>query len=48
MQEFKPTDATTNPSLILQAAQNEKYRHLIDRAIIHGNKTGVYVLSFQE
>lgn len=31
--QFKPQDATTNPSLILAAAQNAKYRHLIDSAI---------------
>lgn len=43
MQEFKPQDATTNPSLILQAAGNAKYRHLIDQAISEhkgGNHTG--------
>ncbi len=31
--KFRPTDATTNPSLILAAATDEKYRHLIDQAI---------------
>ena len=30
---FKPRDATTNPSLILAAAQNPAYQHLIDEAI---------------
>ncbi len=33
MKEFKPQDATTNPSLILQAAGIEEYRPLIDQAI---------------
>ncbi len=33
MKEFKPQDATTNPSLILQAAGKSEYRHLIDKAI---------------
>lgn len=30
---FKPVDATTNPSLILAAAQLPQYQHLVDRAI---------------
>lgn len=33
MKEFMPQDATTNPSLILQAAGKEEYRPLIDKAI---------------
>jgi len=40
MKVYQPTDATTNPSLILQAAQQEQYQHLIERAIKHGNKVG--------
>jgi len=36
MKEFKPTDATTNPSLILQAANIDKYQALIDQAVEHG------------
>jgi len=36
MRAFKPTDATTNPSLILQAANIEKYQALIDEAVEHG------------
>jgi len=31
--KFKPTDATTNPSLILQAASMPEYRHLMEEAI---------------
>lgn len=31
---YQPQDATTNPSLILKAAQNPDYGHLIDNAII--------------
>ncbi len=31
--EYKPQDATTNPSLIFQAASDEKYQSLIHRAI---------------
>lgn len=33
IKNFKPTDATTNPSLILQAASMPEYRHLIEEAI---------------
>ncbi len=33
MKEFMPQDATTNPSLILQAANKSEYRPLIDKAI---------------
>jgi len=40
MKAYKPTDATTNPSLILSAAQQEQYQHLIERAVKHGNKAG--------
>jgi len=36
MREFKPTDATTNPSLILQAANIDKYGALIDQAVDFG------------
>lgn len=33
MREYSPQDATTNPSLILKASQNEDYRPLVDQAI---------------
>jgi transaldolase len=36
--KFKPADATTNPSLIFAAAQNEKYRHLVHDAISFAEK----------
>ena len=29
----KPTDATTNPSLILAASQMPQYAHLVDAAV---------------
>lgn len=38
MKSFKPIDATTNPSLILKAAQNPHYTHLIDHAILFAKK----------
>ena len=31
MRQYQPQDATTNPSLILKAAQKPAYRHLIDQ-----------------
>jgi transaldolase len=34
MREFHPRDATTNPSLILQASQKPEYVHLFDQAIL--------------
>ena len=33
MQAFRPQDATTNPSLILKAAQKPEYRAMVDAAI---------------
>ena len=35
--QYKPQDATTNPSLIFAATQNPKYAHLIDSAIEYAN-----------
>lgn len=37
---YKPTDATTNPSLLLAAAQMPEYKELIDDAIDFGVKNG--------
>jgi transaldolase len=33
--EYKPQDATTNPSLLYQAAQKPQYEHLVDDALAH-------------
>ena len=33
MEVYKPQDATTNPSLILQAAGKAEYKHLVEQAI---------------
>jgi transaldolase len=41
MKAFKPQDATTNPSLILQAATKAEYRPLIDQAINEHRNTGL-------
>jgi transaldolase len=40
LKEFTPQDATTNPSLILKAAQLPAYKHLLEQAIIEGKKSG--------
>lgn len=37
MAQYKPTDATTNPSLILQAAKKPQYAKIIDEAVKLGN-----------
>lgn len=31
--KYTPTDATTNPSLLLKAAEKSEYRHLVDKAV---------------
>lgn len=31
--QYRPQDATTNPSLLLKAAQDTQYRSLLDQAI---------------
>ena len=33
LRQFKPEDATTNPTLILKAAENPNYRALVERAV---------------
>lgn len=34
--QYKPQDATTNPSLILAASQKPQYGKLIDEAVAYG------------
>ncbi|KAK2171119.1 hypothetical protein NP493_1100g00051 [Ridgeia piscesae] len=36
--KYKPTDATTNPSLILQASQKPQYEKLVDEAVEYAKK----------
>lgn len=33
MREYQPQDATTNPSLILKASQQDQYAHLVEKAV---------------
>src|SRR5579863_8524866 len=35
---FKPTDSTTNPTLILKATQMPGYKHLVDEAVEWGRR----------
>ena len=41
LKEFAPQDATTNPSLILKAAQMPEYRPLLDEAIANNRNSGL-------
>ena len=36
IKEYRPTDATTNPSLVYAAAQLPRYRNLVDEAVEYG------------
>lgn len=40
IKKYHPTDATTNPSLILAASEKPEYRTLIDEALAYGKKMG--------
>lgn len=40
MKAYKPQDATTNPSLILQAAAKPEYRHLVEQAVREKSTAG--------
>lgn len=39
MKKYKPTDATTNPSLLLAAGQLPQYKHLIEKALEYGRNS---------
>src|SRR5579883_346551 len=40
IERLKPQDATTNPSLLLAAAQRPEYHHLVEQAMEHAEKGG--------
>src|SRR5580765_7482251 len=40
LKEYAPQDATTNPSLVLKAAQMPGYKSLVERAIEDNRKSG--------
>src|SRR6195256_848260 len=41
IREFKPQDATTNPSLIYAATQKPQYFHLLDEVLAERKKSGL-------
>ena len=41
MKTYQPQDATTNPSLILQAAAKPEYRHLVEQAVTEMKAEGM-------
>jgi transaldolase len=41
LRQYTPQDATTNPSLILKAAQMPDYKSLLDQAIVDSRKSGL-------
>ena len=41
MKIYQPQDATTNPSLILQAAGKEEYKHLVEQAVAEQKASGL-------
>ena len=41
MRQFRPQDATTNPSLLLKAAQQPVYRPLVEAALADADRLGV-------
>src|SRR5207245_6803613 len=41
IKEFKPQDATTNPSLIYAATQKQQYAHLLDEVLADRKKSGL-------
>ncbi len=44
IEAYKPQDATTNPSLIMAAAEEEKYQHLVKEAIAYAKSKGKTVM----
>lgn len=41
IREFKPQDATTNPSLVYAATQKENYSHFLDEVLANRRKSGL-------
>lgn len=41
IRQFRPQDATTNPSLLLKAAQQPRYRPLVDAALADAGRLGL-------
>src|SRR5436189_1228433 len=41
IKDFKPEDATTNPSLVYAATQKQQYQHLLDEVLADRKKSGL-------
>jgi len=41
VKQFRPQDATTNPSLVYAATQKEQYAHLLEEVLADRNKSGL-------
>src|SRR5262245_36448008 len=41
IKQFKPQDATTNPSLVYAATQKSEYAHLLDQVLADRKKSGL-------
>ena len=41
IKDFKPQDATTNPSLVYAATQKQQYGHLLDEVLKHRKNKGL-------
>ena len=41
VKQFKPQDATTNPSLVYAATQKQQYAHLIEEVLADRKKSGL-------
>src|SRR5437879_6663212 len=41
IREYKPQDATTNPSLVYAATQKQQYAHLLDEVLTNRKKSGL-------
>src|SRR5947208_16467979 len=41
IREYKPQDATTNPSLVYAATQKQQYAHLLDEVLTDRKKSGL-------
>src|SRR5947199_223209 len=41
IKDFKPQDATTNPSLVYAATQKQEYRHLLEEVLADRKKSGL-------
>ena len=39
IKKYSPTDATTNPSLLLAAGQLPQYKHLVEKALEYGRNS---------